>query len=358
MEWRIGEFALDLRSLRPNRVRSLTIPCLVSAFFLASCNQPAPKFDAADALHPNVSGEKALAHVEAIVNIGPRPSGSEGAEKNRVYLEEELAKLGWQVQRQTFSTKTPQGPMEFTNMLARFGDGPSNALFEKGIDGILCSHYDTKKFDGFEFVGANDAGSSTGLLIELARVLAEKPKVASRLELVFFDGEEALGTSITEKDGLYGSKYYAKEQVIIPKKNRPKWGVLLDMVGDKDLNVRAGIQIPGLPLRAMPDPEFPEHKVDLAVVRASLDTMAKWLLQSAGELEYRKHFGISPNYITDDHVPLNIAAGIPTIDIIDFDYDYWHTPGDTLDKLSAESLGISGKVTLLLVEKYLLPAKW
>ncbi len=312
-------------------------------------------FDTEGAVFSHVSGEKAFDHVKNIVAFGPRPSGSEALEKSRQYIESALNEQGWQVKRQTFKTRTPEGPAEFTNLIARFGKEDDKELFKTPGRGLLCSHYDTKVFQGFEFVGANDGGSSTGLLIELARVLSGRPEIAKDIELVFFDGEEAFGTSITKTDGLFGSRFYAKGLVVVPEKKRPQWGVLLDMVGDKDLNIRAGVQIPGLELRAMPIKDQPEHKVDSVAVRSSLDKMTGWLLESAEELGHRSKVGISPNYITDDHIPLNIAAGIPTIDLIDFDFDYWHTPGDTIDRISAESLEITGKVTLLLVEKYLLP---
>ncbi len=322
--------------------------------FLNGCGER-HSFDKEKAVFSQVSGKKALAHVEEIVAFGPRPSGSDALEQSRRYIESVLEEYGWQVKRQVFKTRTPEGPLEFTNLIARFGREEGEKLFKTPGRGLLCTHYDTKAFQGFEFVGANDGGSSTGLLIELARVLAGRPEIARDIELVFFDGEEALGTSITKTDGLFGSRFYAKGLVVVSEKKRPRWGVLLDMVGDKDLKIRAGVQIPGLNLREMPIKDQPEHKIDSVAVRTSLDQMTVWLLESAEELGHRSKVGISPNYITDDHIPLNIAAGIPTIDLIDFDFDYWHTPGDTLDKISAESLEISGKVTLLLVEKYLLP---
>ena len=81
------------------------------------------------------------------------------------------------------------------------------------------------------------------------------------------------------------------------------------------------------------------------------------ILSAAGDLDLRSYVGIRPDYIVDDHIPLNVVAGIPTIDLIDFDYPHWHTPADTMDKLSAESLETTGRVTLLMVEKYLLPTK-
>ncbi len=322
--------------------------------FGAGCGGPAFTFNEADPLDAQVSGEKAFSHVSAVVGFGPRPSGSEAIEETRQYLEKELAALGWTTRRQTFTTKTPRGQFQFTNLLARYGEG--EGAWSGRVEGVLCSHYDTKRYDDFEFVGANDAGSSTGLLVELARVLAQRPAAARRIELVFFDGEEAFGTNITGSDGLYGSKHYAAEWLMKPAKERPRWGLLLDMVGDANLNIRAGVRIPRQSVRelARAKEEGGGYVVDILKVEESLTGLSRDLLAAADELGLRAQVGISPDYIVDDHIPLNVVAGIPTIDLIDFDYAPWHTPADTLDKLSAESLEITGRVTLRLVEKYLL----
>ena len=262
-----------------------------------------------------------------------------------------MAALGWEVRRQTFTAQTPRGKIEFTNLRARFG----SKAWEGLVQGLLCSHYDTKYYEGFSFVGANDAGSSTGLLVELARVLAERPGAASQIELVFFDGEEALGTNITANDGLYGSKHYASEWLTFKESHRPRWGVLLDMVGDADLNIRAAVRIPGPSIRELAKANADgSYVIDIVSVEKVLGDMSKDLLKAASELDFRSQVGVSGDYIIDDHIPLNVVAGIPTINLIDFDYPHWHTPADTLDKVSAESLGITGKVTMRFVERYLL----
>lgn len=323
---------------------------LVLAVGMASCTGKPPEFDETNALAERVSGERAFQHVRALVEFGPRPAGSGALEASRGYIEEELAKVGWEVRRQTFSKKTPEGTVEFANLRARFGKG----RWEDAIDGILCSHYDSKLYTTFEFVGANDGGSSTGLLIELAGVLQERPEVAEMLELVFFDGEEAFGPNITPRDGLYGSRYYAAEVTLSDPEKRPRWGVLLDMVGDEDLKIRAGVQIPGSLLENLAAIRESGYLVDIPMVRKGIQTISKRLLQTAEELGVRGEVGISPDYIIDDHIPLNVTAGIPTIDLIDFDFPYWHTPGDTLDKVRSESLETTGRVTLWLVEKYLI----
>lgn len=307
-------------------------------------------YDPNSALHGEVDGEKAFKHVENLVAFGSRYAGTPELEKSRVYIIEELEKLGWRTQRQSFETQTPEGKITFVNLIARFGDSANNGL---PVKGLLCSHYDTKKMS-FEFVGANDAGSSTGLLIELARVMAAKPELANQIELVFFDGEEAFGTNITDEDGLYGSRYYAKQKVQLPLKKRPSWGVLLDMVGDKKLNVRAAVHV-SPDIRGMVDAHKEGAGINHEGVQNAVHQIGEQMLAASEELGVRSKFGISPNMIIDDHLPLNNKAGIPTIDIIDFDYNnFWHTPADTLDKISAESLETVGQVTMLLVEKHLL----
>lgn len=331
---------------------SLFFSLVVAGTFVACSEGSKFQYDEAKALQKEVSGANALGHVEALVGFGPRPAGSEAIEKSRVYIEKELTDLGWSVERQTFDEKTQKGNKTFVNLRARFGDA---SRWDDDVSGLLCSHYDTKYFEAFEFVGANDAGSSTGLLVELARVLATNPQLANEIELVFFDGEEAFGSNITGKDGLFGSKYYAGQMVADNRKNRPKWGVLLDMVGDKNLNIRAGVRIPRAGLRELAKAKDSGYLVDIEKVQARVDQISRHLLSASDDLELRSYIGISPDYIIDDHVPLNVVAGIPTIDLIDFDYPYWHTPKDKLSEISAESLEISGRVTLQLIEKYLMP---
>lgn len=267
-----------------------------------------------------VSGEKALQHVQKQVDFGPRPPGSPALEQTRVYIEKELRSSGWTVSRQTFLDTTPRGTVEFSNLIAQFGSEKSASapMF------LLCSHFDTKVFDDVRFVGANDGGSSTGLLIEVARVLARHPQVAAKVELVFFDGEEAY-ENFTDKDGLFGSRYFAKQLVQDKKVKQFRGGLLFDMIGDKSLTVTLS-------------PDTPSH-------------MARDLFASAEALKLRSHFTYFDRMIGDDHTPLN-AAGIPVADLIDFDYPPWHTADDTMDKLSAESLRIVGSVALYYLTEF------
>src|SRR2546423_9988858 len=131
------------------------------------------------------SGAKALAHVQRLVDLGPRPPGSDAIEKSRAYIDNQLKLTGWQVERQRFTSDTPQGKVEFVNLIARFS-APSrlSPMF------LLCSHYDTKFFPNVRFVGANDGGSSTRLPPGLARVLGRGPALSAEMALAFFAGVE------------------------------------------------------------------------------------------------------------------------------------------------------------------------
>lgn len=250
-----------------------------------------------------------MAHVQALVAFGPRPPDTDAVEKSRNYIADQLQGFGWKVARQEFTSDTPRGKKHFVNVIAKFGTSAKPTF-------LLCSHYDTKTFDTGAFVGANDGGSSSGLLIELARVFAKAPKLAAQLELVFFDGEEAY-EAFTETDGLYGSRFFAKELARTGAAKQLRGGILFDMIGDRSLDVT-------LPPDSPPD-------------------LAAGIFASADALQLRNHFTYSRGGILDDHTPLN-EAGVPTIDLIDFDYPPWHTLHDTIDKLSPESLRIVGAV--------------
>jgi hypothetical protein len=288
-----------------------------------------------------ISGDKALAHVQQLVDFGPRPSGSEAIEKSRRYIEDQLRRSGWHVTRQAFTDDTPRGKVQFVNLIAQFpGQGTAAPLF------LLCSHYDTKTFDAIKFVGANDGGSSTGLLLELARVIGRHPNLAAKVELVFFDGEEAYD-HFSETDGLYGSRYFAKHlgegrQPARSATHPPAamqqlragsvaggfhGGILFDMVGDRSLDVTLPADSPS--------------------------EMARDIFAAAEALKLRSYFTYLDREIIDDHSPLN-AIGIPTIDVIDFDYPWWHTAGDTIDKISPKSLQVVGSVALYYLSEFAL----
>lgn len=271
------------------------------------------------------NGKRAFADVRTQVELGPRPAGSTRLEECRQFLEKSLTAAGWLVERQPFDDQTPRGPIKFINLIARFPERAGQPAASGKPRFIVASHYDTKLFDTIRFVGADDGASSTGALLELARVLALDPSLAAQIELVFFDGEEAV-SQFTATDGLYGSRHYARV-LRETKRNQQFIGAILwDMIGDRDLTIT-------LP---------PDSPTDLAHA----------ILDAADKLGSRANFSFAPRPVLDDHVPL-IQAKIPAIDLIDFDYLPWHTADDTLDKLSPESLQTIGAVTLYYLHQRL-----
>ena len=295
----------------PLRRVGLSFLCLILAI---SCAKAAP-----DKIWTQFSGDKALAHVQRLVDLGPRTPQSEAIEKSRAYIKQELNSSGWRVTEQPFTDETPRGQVRFVNLIARFGTiGKTTDLF------LLCSHYDTKVFDTFRFVGANDGGSSTGLLLELARVLAQQPRLAEKIELVFFDGEEAF-ENFSNTDGIYGSRHFAHELRQDGSAKSFRGGILFDMVGDRSLDIT-----------------FPPN----SPIKITRDIFA-----SADALKLRNYFTYFDQDVTDDHSPLN-AVGIPVVDVIDFHYPPWHTADDTMDKISAQSLQIVGSVAAYYLSEF------
>jgi len=292
---------------------------IASILFLVSFVQVGSLRAADTKIWEEFSGHKALAHVQRLVDFGPRPAGSKAVEKSRDYIEDQLRRSGWQVTRQAFSDDTPRGKIQFVNLIAQFS--PRGKAASPSF--LLCSHYDTKMFDTIRFVGANDGGSSTGLLLELARVMGQHPDLARKIELVFFDGEEAC-EQFSEKDGLYGSRYFARE---LQDPRQFRGGLLFDMIGDRSL----GITLPS---------DSPAE-------------MARDIFAAAEALKLRNYFTYLGRELIDDHAPLN-AIGIPTLDIIDFDYPWWHTADDTMDKISAQSLQTVGSVALYYLSEFAL----
>ena len=259
-----------------------------------------------------VSGSRALQHVRVLVEPGPRVAGSAAHAKAVSYIERTLRSYGIKVERQSFTASTPSGPLEMTNLIAEIPGATGDIV-------VLASHYDTKRMKGF--VGANDGGSSTGLLLELARVLARRENRVA-LRLVFFDGEEAF-EQFSATDGFYGSRHLAAEWQRDGTLARIRAFILLDMVGDRNLNFQK----------------------DFNSTRWLRDLV--W--EAAESLGHGAHFTDEVTAMDDDHVPFT-QAGVPAVDLIDFDYGprnrYWHSREDTLDKLSARSLRIVGEVVL------------
>ena len=261
------------------------------------------------AAEPTFDGKAAFRDLERLVAIGPRPAGSPGGQRAREYIVGELKKLaGVQVQLKPFDAETPHGRLSMANIVAVLPGRRPDVV-------MVAGHYDTKYFKDFRFVGANDGGSSTALLLELARRLATRPRDYTHW-LVWFDGEEAR-ESWTERDSLYGSRRLAAE--LARAKRLPRALILVDMIGDRDLNIRREAY--------------------------SAPWLSDIVWDAAARLGYGRHFLRDPMPVEDDHVPF-LKLGVPATLLIDFDFPPWHTADDTLDKVSAESLTIVGNVVL------------
>jgi hypothetical protein len=278
-------------------------------------------------------GERAFNHVKAQVGFGPRPAGSAAIEKAREYIVSELKNYGLKTSLEEFSETTPRGKIKFKNVIAELPGDSSDVI-------LIASHYDTKPFKEFAFVGANDGGSSTGALLEIARTMAAENQAGRKRKFtcwfVFFDGEEAFCREWSEcldgNDHTYGSRHMAERLKKEKQLDRIKAMILLDMIGDKDLTV-------------------PRE-----------EGSSRWLVEAiwgtAQQLGHTKEFPNRPSSVgDDDHMPF-LRAGVPAVDIIDFEYgdapgenNYWHTKEDTLDKISARSLKIIGDVVLLSLPK-------
>lgn len=292
-------------------MRSTLGLALTMAMVLCACEPRASSETAA------LSGEKAMEHVRAQVAFGPRPPGSPKLQKCREYIEQQMRGFGYGIEKDTFIAETPYGPIQMQNLIARKGEGKKGAI-------VLATHYDTKLMEGKNFVGANDAGSSTGLLIELARVLASS-KDPLDYWFLFLDGEEAF-VQWSMFDSTYGSRHLAKRwkaEGMVPKIRAL---MLLDMIGDKDLDI------------------FYETNSTKRLMNMVRDTATKIGLKS-----------IMSSYQTaveDDHLPF-LDVGIPSVDIIDLNYgpgnSYHHTLEDTLDKVSPESLEKTGTLVLAVL---------
>jgi glutaminyl-peptide cyclotransferase len=271
-------------------------------------------------------GQAAYDRTAAILAKGPRPPGSEGLKAVRSHVKAELEKAGWVTIGQAFERDTSEGNIRFENLRARFPAGAGDP-WAQPVQGILCAHIDSKHYKDQHFLGADDAASACAAIVEIAAFLAtNKPAQAKSLELVFFDGEEAFGSSITPMDGLYGSRHYANHWRA--RDDKPKFGILLDMIGHENLSIR-------LPSDTPPD-------------------LKERVFAAAKAEKVEKHFAMAAGPIIDDHVPLNFA-GIPTVDIIgEFGRGgWWHTPADNLKIISPRSLDISIRVTLRMLDGWL-----
>lgn len=279
----------------------------------ASSGAPYPRFD----------GAAAYELVQRQVAFGPRVPGTEGHRAMAAWVEEYLRQRADTLIVQRFTHVSVDGvSLPMVNFLARFRPSSRPVL--------LLAHWDTRPRADAAYEpadrekpvpGANDGASGTAVLLELANVLAQTPPPRA-VDILLVDGED-YGDFAVGEDVFLGSRHFAAN---LPQGYRAEYGVLLDMVGDRDLN----IYVEGNSNRLAPE----------VVDRV-------WNI--ARRLGFNDIFHRETRHtVNDDHIPLN-NAGIPTIDVIDFDYAYWHTPEDTPDKVTASSLGAVGTVMTRLI---------
>jgi glutaminyl-peptide cyclotransferase len=263
----------------------------------------------------NFSGADAFAFTRQAVALGPRPDGSAAIAKLRSMIKQQLALRGCEVISDHFSAQTPDGSVPMENIIARFPGKSGRAI-------AISGHYDTKKMANF--VGANDGGSSTGVLLELAEALQGRPRTDD-VYLIFFDGEEAFH-EWTDTDSIYGSRHLAEKWNADGTNRKIKGLINVDMTGDKNLR--------------------------LVWDANSAASLRKLVWDVADSLGYSAAFPRQGTAIADDHVPF-LNAGVRAVDLIDFDSQttFWHTPQDTMDKLDPHSFDVIGAVVMKSIEE-------
>lgn len=275
----------------------------------ASSADPA---DSASVPALEVDGERAMQYVRDEVAFGPRPVGGTAHKRLEDFIRTHLKADTKDVEEDAFVADTPLGKFPMRNFIAKFPGTKDGVI-------VIASHYDTL-ISVKNFVGANDGGSS-GLLLEMAdKLKSAKPRDGHGIWIVFLDGEEAL-KQWSETDSDYGSRHLAAKWQQDGTLKKIKAFLLADMIGDADLDV----------LRDQNSTPWLEGVVQQAAVK----------------LGYQSYFFQETSAVDDDHRPF-VRAGVPCADLIDFTYGYnnvlWHTPQDTLDKLSPKSLKIVGDV--------------
>jgi peptidase M28-like protein len=267
---------------------------------------PAPAADTTGGF----DGGRAYKHVEQLVAIGPHSAGSEGIHHAQDYIVSQLKSFGCPVEEEDFhAPSTPVGDVAMKNIIVKIPSANPNII-------LYGSHYDTKRMANF--VGADDAGSSTGVLLELARLLCAR-KNADTIWLAFFDGEEAFNQNWADPDNTYGSRELAASLALSGSLPHVKAMILVDMVG----------------------PANPVYKRETN----STPWLTDIFWSTAAQLGYGKVFVNDRADIEDDHLSF-LKRDIPSVDIIDLDVPYWHTTQDTLDKVDPRTLAITGHVLI------------
>src|SRR5580692_2995008 len=285
---------------------------------------PAPQ-NPADAAPPpdktgGFDGQRAFAHVAKQVSFGPRPSGSPALAQTQDYILAELKSYGCSTEVDAFNSDTPAGRIPMKNILVKIpGDKPGVIL--------LGTHYDTKRLENF--VGADDAGSSTGVMLELARNLCSQHG-HNAVWIAFFDGEEAVRPEWQDPDNCYGSRQMAARFANSGDLTKIKAFLLADIVGTRT----------------------PHFKRETYSTKALVDLV--WA--TAKKLGYGTIFVDESSAVEDDHQSF-LKRHVPSVDVIDLDNGpggdvyYWHTPQDSLDKISPKTLAIVGHVFLESVKQ-------
>jgi glutaminyl-peptide cyclotransferase len=282
---------------------------IAAALLNAACVSAAQPQAAAT---PRFDGARAFADLKHMVEIGPRPAGSPALDRTREYIRKELKTAGLTVEEQPFEGRTPLGAVRMVNLRATL----PGTIRDRGRV-VIGGHYDTKLIKDFRFVGASDAASSAAFLLEIARALKGRSNPLP-IELLFLDGEEAVvdWNHPSGTDHTYGSRYYVEQLKKTGAVKDVRAFILVDMIGDTDLGVRRE--------------------------QNSTAWLTDIIWSTARQLG-RAEFLDEATAVEDDHMEF-LAAGIPSVDIIDLDYTAWHTAEDTLDRVSARSLQAVGDV--------------
>jgi glutaminyl-peptide cyclotransferase len=277
-------------------------------------------------LHDAFNSQHAYAYTAKIAGFGERWPGSPGHRKTENIIRQVLQKDGAQIESDDFVATTPRGPISVHNIIGKFNvsTNPKQRIF------VLAGHYDTLFKHGF--IGANDGASSTAILLAFADALAHR-KTGMQIWLVWTDLEEAIH-DFKGGDGLYGSRHLAQKLAANGSVSRIRGFFLLDMIGDKELNV--------------------------ARETGSSSALQVFIAQAAEHLGYASFFFKYDANIIDDHVSF-IKVGVPAVDVVDAEYgrmgagfdsmgEFHHSNADTMDKVSQHSLEVVGRTILLTVE--------
>lgn len=303
-------------------MREVPLSCLLAVILCCGCRREGTQAPVEGPPPIPFDGRMAMAECEDFFRLGPKPAGTEQARRAACHIRDRLAAAGVAASVDGFTDTVPGGTAVFHNVTGTLAGHSGEIL-------ILAAHFDTKAGISETFAGANDSGSGVGLLIALAKTLAGiYPATGPELRFLFFDGEEcrlAYGPS----DGLHGSRRAVQRLREAGEEKKVKAIILVDMVGDRDLTV--------------------------TIPRNGTPALIRQLLRAAEAEGVRSNFGIHRGVILDDHQPF-LEAGIPAVDVIDFEYgsapganDYWHSDEDTVDKLGVESFGKVGRVLLRVI---------